>query len=333
MCIRDREYIEFHHEKVMNPNLDPHDPKRTRYLIYRCIPGDTCEGLGDRLRGIALLFNIAMLTQRVFAIDFAHPFPLSETLGTGMIDWQTPLSQAKNLSSSLFFRGYSGLNILRRIESQDVAIVSTNAYTVDPMYETALYNLFKLNETQYINKLKHLIGHGGISTRILFTATQNILQDLNFFATEIGLNMSGPFVAIHFRAGGKQKFFEDPIRRNMSKVETFAERALAMAQKYQQERNVTMAIFLATDSMEAKAKFRNYIPDLKMISGHALHIDRPEAFLNDPKLLREAYSRVWVDWIFLARSTCLIRSPSGFSITAKAVSTTMSTLQRCSVSL
>lgn len=63
-------------------------------LIFQCQHGQSCGGMGDRLRGIHHTFGIAMVTQRLFFIDLPagehSSFPLEVALNPVSIDWRLP---------------------------------------------------------------------------------------------------------------------------------------------------------------------------------------------------------------------------------------------------
>lgn len=74
-----------------------HDAKcldKPNILIFHCQHGQSCGGMGDRLRGIHHTFGIAMATQRLFFIDLPgreHSlFPLEVALQPVSIDWRLP---------------------------------------------------------------------------------------------------------------------------------------------------------------------------------------------------------------------------------------------------
>lgn len=67
---------------------------RPPVLVYRCLPGRLCAGVGDRVRGIVGTFLLAMATRRAFFIDWNggdhSPFNLTVALLPASIDWTLP---------------------------------------------------------------------------------------------------------------------------------------------------------------------------------------------------------------------------------------------------
>merc|ERR1712232_1519607 len=63
-------------------------PAHVRVLVYSCQPFAQCGGHGDRLNGIITAFFLAVLTQRLFLIDYESPLPLQMVLTPHLIDWR-----------------------------------------------------------------------------------------------------------------------------------------------------------------------------------------------------------------------------------------------------
>eukprot|EP00899_Mesostigma_viride_P024066 jgi/Mesvir1/4844/Mv11122-RA.1 len=79
-------YAEFHQERLGKPG--------TRYLIYQCagraaVIREGCGGLGDRFAGIASTLYLAIVTNRVFLIDYSYPAQLIDSLIPNAIDWHS----------------------------------------------------------------------------------------------------------------------------------------------------------------------------------------------------------------------------------------------------
>lgn len=64
-------------------------------LVWRCGSWQTCPGVGDRIRGIDSLFLLAMVTFRLFLIDYTVPnanvVPLAVAIRPAMINWTIPV--------------------------------------------------------------------------------------------------------------------------------------------------------------------------------------------------------------------------------------------------
>ena len=47
-----------------------------RRIAYTCADGDLCGGLGDRLKGFASTFILALLLDAEFVVEWTHPVSL-----------------------------------------------------------------------------------------------------------------------------------------------------------------------------------------------------------------------------------------------------------------
>merc|ERR550537_2124443 len=85
LSVRLKEYIEFHRNAVAAIANGARD---VRVLVYSCQPFGQCGGHGDRLNGIVTAFFLAVLTHRIFLIDYESPFPLHMLWAPGLLDWR-----------------------------------------------------------------------------------------------------------------------------------------------------------------------------------------------------------------------------------------------------
>lgn len=80
-------------------------------LVYRCLPGRLCAGVGDRLRGIIGTFLLSVATRRLFFIDWKSghhsPFDLTTALIPASIDWTLPNFLASPELSDRFSQRYA----------------------------------------------------------------------------------------------------------------------------------------------------------------------------------------------------------------------------------
>lgn len=79
----------------------PIEQRRPRFLVYTCRPhivgeADPCGGLADRLVGIVTSLMFAMLSGRVFLIDFQRSIKATDVFLPVSIDWGVSLPQFVN---------------------------------------------------------------------------------------------------------------------------------------------------------------------------------------------------------------------------------------------
>lgn len=75
-----------------------------RTLIYTCGNTSQCSGVGDRMRGIRLLFLLAVASTRIFLIDWpthgSNLYPLEVAFVPSNIDWRMPRTLQLNDSKA-----------------------------------------------------------------------------------------------------------------------------------------------------------------------------------------------------------------------------------------
>ena len=59
-----------------------------------------CGSISDRLRGLSTAFYLALVSDRILAVDWARPTDLREACQPALIDWVAAQSAAASLSQS-----------------------------------------------------------------------------------------------------------------------------------------------------------------------------------------------------------------------------------------
>lgn len=87
---------------IIDPSSCQQPFKSPPVLVWRC-PGRKvriCAGIGDRVRGMQVAFIIAVITRRLFFIQWpTEEFPLSHAVIPNVIDWRVPPTIAREASS------------------------------------------------------------------------------------------------------------------------------------------------------------------------------------------------------------------------------------------
>lgn len=80
------------HRALLQAYKEFHDAKRndpdTKYILDTCW-SSSCQGTGDRIRGILWSLRLAVTYRRVLLIDWTHPGPITKYLLPSYIDWST----------------------------------------------------------------------------------------------------------------------------------------------------------------------------------------------------------------------------------------------------
>lgn len=88
---------------IVNPSSCQQPFERPSILIWRCPDRDVrvCAGIGDRVRGMQVALLIAILTRRVFFIQWPlDEYPLHNAVSPNVIDWRLPPAIVSGPSTS-----------------------------------------------------------------------------------------------------------------------------------------------------------------------------------------------------------------------------------------
>eukprot|EP00521_Asterionellopsis_glacialis_P008873 CAMPEP_0195285536 /NCGR_PEP_ID=MMETSP0707-20130614/3331_1 /TAXON_ID=33640 /ORGANISM="Asterionellopsis glacialis, Strain CCMP134" /LENGTH=427 /DNA_ID=CAMNT_0040345041 /DNA_START=156 /DNA_END=1440 /DNA_ORIENTATION=+ len=117
-------YFDWHADQRLNPTNE------TQYIVIRCLYGEKCQGLTDRLKTLPYYVLLANATQRVLLFSWEKPAPLEEFLippPKGGLDWRvqgTPVTNA-DIHQKKIFDGFC-LKNTRGISKDCFHDLSTN---------------------------------------------------------------------------------------------------------------------------------------------------------------------------------------------------------------
>lgn len=175
-------YIRWHASKMLCLKKESctHSPK---ILLWSCPSRKTeqCHGLGDRLRGIQVAFITALVTNRLFLIDWPDaPFPSSHGIIPSLVDW----SVTPNLNFSewpIFTFERAHLIHWKKCPIEYECITNPTlqrnltSHKINVNFDT------RSNLSSYLNKFGHLI----IESRINYTIEFAVSQSGNAFLDEL----------------------------------------------------------------------------------------------------------------------------------------------------
>lgn len=315
----------------------------SQFLIWRCPRKGRCAGVGDRFRGLQFAFLLAVVTRRIFLIDWPqHPFSLSHAVLPSFLDWRPPPSIAGRKYPNLYW--FSCLpprpctegghmpndshlpfvdqtqadinllsdNILERLDIKKDIVISTRARPESIL--RLIKNPYVLNKFPELNNPdidieRHLLN-------ILFKpseAVQNALQKIiNPKSSE------GGYTSIHVRTGydvgeGHIRRFRE-INKNMSK---YAQLILECALSVISDRN--SKLFLASDSLSFKTVFKNLSKvhgiNVFTSSEPSLHIGLGGGHYVNASLSAKfsPFINIFVDLFGIARGKTIISNGSGYA--------------------
>eukprot|EP00899_Mesostigma_viride_P024077 jgi/Mesvir1/4854/Mv11129-RA.1 len=219
-------YAEFHKERLGKPG--------TRYLVYQCTgraanPREACGGLGDRFSGIVSTLYLAVVTNRVFLIDYSYPAPLIDSLLPNAIDWHSNASvmdQGTPLIFNVDKETESTRSLVARCQGDEPAIVIRAAwarwclYLWSPALSAELRQMYSMGFPHPVFGTWHLWDDNKRPYDMYFTWAFDFLfrrspaldAAVDRLRSSMGLPQpgQGPWVGVHMRFG-KQEGWNDTV--------------------------------------------------------------------------------------------------------------------------
>lgn len=311
-------YIRKHHEAIANPSSND------KYLVYLCGGKDYgCGGYGNRLNAIASLLLLAVLTNRVFLIDWTGT-------GISLQDYFTPNKINWNITAKNGRRNYWGVhrgkNTLaarrpfERLRDFKQFIVDTDfdvyldkkVEVVTTMWYFAgylknnMYHKRKLAEMQLGNRRFSWIG---CAVDFLFTKTKYLEDRFQHARKSLGMGLGEPFIGVHIRIGDKA--FGKVTKKSGTRTKdymklincSFSFKKVIISQNPR----LPVRIFLATDDVILKRSLQERFRDIQTVNIIVEHINKPS---------KEGMMGTLLDHLLLAECDFLVLSSSTFGKTA-----------------
>lgn len=321
---------------------------KPKTIVFTCRDG--CSGgLGDRFRGMELVFLLALFSKRLFLIDWpAGPnnvAPLETAFQPVSIDWRIPDGLNANLSSfehlnwsfkkdthlplpskngNNFFLNIRTQNFTASIADFDNIAISSNA--PHSLHFDLLRNKQKMENFKdlHSNNVRpgvviQMIVH------ILFRPTDVVLK----YSMNASFESDSEYIAVHARIGDDTGESDRTRFTELSpNIETVSLNLLSCAQKVAREQSkakkkpthlLSKQIFLASDSERLKEVFMYHAGrrniSVKTTSGKALHLGKnhEEVILQSYQDQCKAFLNVFVDLWLLSKANYIITTGSGFS--------------------
>lgn len=327
------EYVMWH-EKARACICDPNCEVKPHVLVQRCTPGTSCGGFGDRIRGLNLIFLIAVASKRVLFIDFPSAeynlFDFTTALLPGAIDWRLP--KCNSFKDAPFLNWYllkrpqfastpdgNALdlisdNVPRKLKPYPNLSISSNSLLTVTV--GLIHRLNKEGELLQLSpskiKPRDLFR---IISRTMFVPSEavanRVRKALPSRFSEVG------YVAIHARIG--EDVEENKIAR-FSQFTNYSEISSALLRCAITSNNGTSRpVFLASDSQSLKTAFmdvaREQGVEVAMIGGKALHVAQPlrRHKGRSAEKVCDDYINVFADLFLLGRAHAIIMNGSGFA--------------------
>jgi hypothetical protein len=285
----------------------------TRSLIYQCTSG--CGGIGDRLRAMTMIFYLAVASRRRFYILMHNPFPLETVFQPVELDWRHHGRKCGKSLRAIDNNNGLPFDQIGRVDDpfgnvDDVCILS-NMYGSGRIVAAARAVFGESNATQGKTE-GQLFGE---AMRFLFEPTAALLTLMRDMERDVGLVANRnctfciaqwpdePWLAVHFRVGGTQGSWKDPIRDTVQFASNISSCALQVRQCYLAG-SLNATIFVASDSHTAKSTITPLVNGRSVTIAIA-HTDRSKANVD-------GHMHAWAEFVLLTRATCIVASQSGF---------------------
>lgn len=303
------DYTLWHAAALAKP--DQHD-----FLVYHCTAKDSfCGGIGDRIRGMLALFYIAMVSRRVFLIDYAKPFPLTDTLSENLVQWSFPVPGGrKRRIHSIDKDDAVIVEPLRLRNASRLVLVRYNYFSDELLWKSAAMR-------QYLGKYQNMIVPVPPPPQLfkwafhaLFRKSALVQRQLD--ALRIGLTLDEPYVGVHIRSGNATTW-RDPLRHRLEETDAFLQCARRMQAVVAADTNSSAPlIFVASDNQAVKERCRANEKAVRTAETVIYQIDRSKRTLS----ARAGNVDAWTEMFMLAEANCVVASRSHYSQVAVAIS-------------
>lgn len=277
-----------------------------KFLVFECGPSDTCGGLGDRQRGLASAFLLALLTNRRFVIEMDSPCPLENFLEPNTYDWtmcKSFLEKYKRIS-------YKQLDYIDT--SKAIVNVLRNSDIVSEWQETVIGIHINDNVIEHIrrhnytrSRLNWLLDTSNVEAfrlvlNTLFKPKKLIVQDLKHIHMEKVRDKH--LVCAHIRIG------RNPSNPIDAKLDSAVENDSDIFSFFKMYSDRKYVIYIASDSDDLKKKAVNSLENVISIDFTLVHVDKVkkidvvEACNGFYMALLEQYLLSTCDTLLLTRS-------------------------------
>lgn len=315
---------------------DPGCNTPVRVLVWRCAEGTGCAGIGDRIRGINVLFLLAMGSERVLFIDLPQgihsPFSLTAALRPAAIDWTLPACNTLNDVPHLNWHNLESATNAPLPDGSRFNIVKDDLFTRLRHYPQVAIGVNSGIQTfgdllrRYNNAGRFLDLHSDVLPVMhalrafaltLFTPSNAVQSRLRgVLPPQFALG----FVGVHARTGEDVNEKNNRRFRHLRNTTLVAAALLRCAQLADARR--TQRVFLASDAHSVKREFvrlaRRHHVQVALVPAKAIHLmaPAPTDHYNDRDLrntICDDYLNVFVDLVGLASADAVVMTGSGFA--------------------
>mmetsp|Transcript_27681 Transcript_27681/g.69085 ORF Transcript_27681/g.69085 Transcript_27681/m.69085 type:complete len:422 (+) Transcript_27681:281-1546(+) len=313
---RDIDVPQWVHDYVLLHAKALESPSEYSYLIYHCSRArGLCGGVADRLNGIVTLFYVAMVSNRIFLIDYSKPFPLNETLEEHLVQWSFASPGAVDHRIRSIDRVVPELAEPKKLPNDKrIIVVQHNLYRPHVWWKSAAIKeylaAYEVDLTLSPDPPKQLYKWAFYT---LFRKSRSLQQQLYALRRQLGLRQHDPYVGVHMRLGGPAVTWKDQKRHSLDDIPQFlecGERMQRMIASDGGNYERWPIIFVASDSYTAKKRIAEMDNSVRSANITLYHPDRSRSNGRGGNLANLA---VYVDLFMLAQANCVVASAGGFT--------------------
>lgn len=321
-----------------------------RILVWHCPirKGGRCAGIGDRLRGLQFAYFLAVLTGRLFLVDWPkNPFALEYALEPSFVDWRMPFNLTEHdwyelpwykcisprpCTENGLMPNSSHLPFLNRSHSDIDILLDDIANRLLPYSNVSISTRMRPDAISALMNNKHILRKypelESYSEKIQRFLLSSLFKPSRYVESSIRQIipksvLRNGYISIHTRTGfdvgeGHSRRF----RAMNNNISMYAENMLKCSLsvvKFPRALVDSKNIFLASDSLPFKKIFQEQAKQYNLSvfsSNHAaLHIGlRNEKFRTISSSDQwVAFINIFVDFVALSRGKLIILNGSGFS--------------------
>ena len=250
--------------------------EKIRTLTWYCDSG--CAGLGDRVRGIWLSLVLAMISNRLFLVQWRQPFEVERQNNLFMpsaIDWNVDQALADKLSklSTESVRLPSGSSREQRVNRIEDYIINTKYRHVRIQTNIHFNNIVKLGKLFsnrvrenkrfqiFMNVADHLPvavppSIQGVLVRYLFKFSPPVLKKADELCKEMNMSDTQQYVAANIRSGFLGTLNERAVKMAVTPCQW--ESIVDPAVKKSKQLGKNVPVVLCTDSDKVKSWAREH---------------------------------------------------------------------------
>ena len=318
--------------------------RRNRYkaptLVYRC-PRRACGGLGDRIRGIAQAYLVAVVTRRVFLIDWYDPLPLQDVLSPNKFDWvfDRKVDQPSWDKDPLITperRPFIPPSISNKKDPKTILSLPNHTLIISERGSPNLAKTMSAAEDDFKPLLNHSIPYLSLSTmnRLIVQGLFKPSPQLRKTIVQVkrANKIEKPYIGVHARVGAglnelksygwRFKMYFDDLQLTAARLATVA---VQEWRRLSDDDVDLCCVFFATDTPELRQVFINEMKKIDnnisvigspwdpghFIDGKARELKEKEGYPGADNGGRK-FTESIIDLLLLAGAKSIVCLPSGF---------------------